>query len=139
MGFPLVNFLAGLRKPALIPFNYFSPGDSISWIESIPGGVTSINGLTGAVEIIAGSGITINTSSPNIQVVGNPLTLSSLTGTINGVNLVFTVPAFMANCLIFKNGVLQTSPLMYTISGTTVTFTYAFTPQPGDNLQCLTN
>src|ERR1700722_13681918 len=106
MGFPFVNFTAGLRKTALIPFNYFSPSDSISWIEGVPFGVgvNSINGLTGALFITAGTGITINTSSPNVQVQANAVTftLSSLTGTVNGVNLVFTVPAFTSTCLIFK-------------------------------------
>jgi hypothetical protein len=34
--FPFVNFTAGIRKPALIPYNYFSPGDSVNWIQSIP-------------------------------------------------------------------------------------------------------
>lgn len=34
MGFPFQNFLAANRKANLIPFSYFSPGDSISWIAS---------------------------------------------------------------------------------------------------------
>lgn len=34
IGFPFVNFLAANRKANLIPFNYFSPNDNISWIQS---------------------------------------------------------------------------------------------------------
>ena len=34
MGFPFVNFLAANRKANLIPFNLFSPDDSITWIQS---------------------------------------------------------------------------------------------------------
>ena len=31
----LVSFVAGLRKPALIPFGYFSPNDNISFIAGV--------------------------------------------------------------------------------------------------------
>jgi hypothetical protein len=46
--FPFVNFLAANRKTNLIPFGYFSPGDSVSWIEGsvtiIPYSTTTITG-----------------------------------------------------------------------------------------------
>lgn len=40
-----------------------------NYIEIPPsGGITSLNGLTGAVSIVAGSGISVVTSSPNITI-----------------------------------------------------------------------
>jgi hypothetical protein len=66
------------------------------------------------------------------------LTLVPLTGTVDGVNAVFTVSQpFAQTCLILKNGVQQSTPLMYTLIGSTVTFTPLFVPQVGDILQAM--
>jgi hypothetical protein len=61
------------------------------------------------------------------------------TGAINGVNAAFTLsqtPSPSASLTVFLNGVLQTSGVDYTASGTTVTFFTASIPQSGDILLC---
>lgn len=58
-------------------------------------------------------------------------------GAVNGINGVFTLtqaPAPAASLLLFRNGILQKPGLDYMISGNTVTFLSAATPQTGDLL-----
>ena len=56
------------------------------------------------------------------------------TGTVNGVNTVFTLPGTPGLLLLFKNGLLQNPGVGndYTITGGTITFTYA--PATGSTL-----
>lgn len=106
----LSNFTAATRKPFLIPFGFFSPGDNISWIYA-PGGA---------------GGISVD------------LTPVNMTGTIDGVNAAFTVPLPIVNGVaIFRNGDLQSASLAYSIVGQVVTFNGSNIPQIGDSLQCV--
>lgn len=94
--------------------------------------------------------IPFNFFSPNQEtswIAGLPasgvsLTPVNLTGTLDGVNAVFTVPGTITGGVaIYRNGVLL-DPVAganqaYTISGNTVTFNAANVPQVGDDLQAL--
>lgn len=70
-----------------------------------------------------GTGFPLNSSSPVAP-----------TGTINGVNVTFTLPTTPGPVvMIFRNGILQQGGgVDYTLSGSTVTFVVA--PLPGDIL-----
>jgi hypothetical protein len=51
MSYPFTNFTAASRKPNLIPFGYFSPGQSVTWIASNAAGVTfSQTPLVGTID-----------------------------------------------------------------------------------------
>lgn len=65
---------------------------------------------------------------------GTPVTL---TGTVDGVNTVFTSSITITNGIaIFRNGVLQQPGVMYSTSGSnTITFIFPYIPQTGDQLQ----
>jgi len=61
----------------------------------------------------------------------------TVAGTIDGTNTAFTLvnaPSPPAGLVLFRNGVVQKNGLDYTISGNTVTFVTAATPQPADVL-----
>jgi hypothetical protein len=58
-------------------------------------------------------------------------------GTVNGSNTSFTLsqaPNPVASLSLYRNGVLQTLIVDYTLSGTAIVFVPASTPQPGDVL-----
>lgn len=106
----LVNFVAQSRKSSLIASGYFSPNDSVAFIW------TPATGGSGA---------------------GTPVTL---TGTIDGSNLVFTSPVSVVNgIVVFRNGIYQQPTVAYNVSASTVTFTGGAnnTPEPGDVLMAL--
>jgi len=106
--YPFINFQAGLRKPALIPYHYFSPGDNISWIQSIPTGISYAQ--------------------------------SAVTGTINGVNRMFTIPGIFGGVIaVVRNGITLDPAVAYTLAGSTITFTNspAYIPQTGDDLMVI--
>jgi hypothetical protein len=105
--FPFTNFTAGLRKWSLIPFNYFSPGDNITWIQSPNFGPLSI-----AQPVLTGT-----------------LDGNNAVFTVPGI--------FNTLLQIQRNGVTQLLGTMYTLSGATVTFLDPYVPQPGDYLQAL--
>ena len=91
----LVNFEAGLRKPALIPFGLFSPGDNLGFIAGI-----DANGMLGyAVEapngVVSTPGTTFTfTFAPTI-VVFNGLSLFPPTDyTVVGVTVTLPFPAY---------------------------------------------
>lgn len=59
------------------------------------------------------------------------------TGSIDGVNAAFVLsaaPSPVGSLTLFRNGVLQTAGVDYTLSGATVTFVAASIPQTGDAL-----
>jgi hypothetical protein len=61
----------------------------------------------------------------------------SLSGTLDGVNLQFTLSAApnpASSLAVFRNGLLQKTGQDYTLNGQTVTFVSAAAPQPGDTL-----
>ena len=50
----------------------------------------------------------------------------AVTGLINGINAVFTLvraPAPAASLILYKNGLIQTAGINYTLVGATITFT----------------
>lgn len=59
----------------------------------------------------------------------------TVTGTVDGVNAVFTIPATTGLLYqIYKNGVLQEPNVMYTLVGNTITFLDPYVPQVGDHI-----
>jgi hypothetical protein len=100
----LVNFEASLRKPALVDFGLFSPDDNLAFIASLPS--------TGAGQYSTEQG--------------------TITGTINGVNLVFSLPLGVTPITVFRNGVLMTQGTDVTVVTHTITFNAGQTPQAGD-------
>jgi hypothetical protein len=69
----------------------------------------------------------------------NLVDAASLTGTADGTNLVFLLPAApvpASSLILFRNGLaLQAGGFDYTLSGSTVTFIAGEAPQPGDTLR----
>jgi len=62
----------------------------------------------------------------------------SVSGTIDGVNAVFTLSAVVSSLQLFKNGQLQNPGGDYTwTGGTAVTFVPGSIPAPGDTLLAL--
>lgn len=60
-------------------------------------------------------------------------------GTVNGVNTTFTLsqtPSPTASLYVYRNGVLQTPGVDYTLSGDVITFMSGFIPQTNDVLLC---
>lgn len=57
------------------------------------------------------------------------------TGTMNGTNLVFTIPVVPAEMQLFYNGIYQVETTDYTLTGTSITMTVA--PVSGDTLRAL--
>lgn len=91
MGFPFVNFTAGLRKPALKPFNYFGPNDSTAWIQGIPSGESTvtpagtINGTNATFTLPVGSNLVGLYKNGVLQTVNEMYT-------ITGVTITFVIP-----------------------------------------------
>lgn len=62
------------------------------------------------------------------------LAFHTLIGVIDGVNATFTldaVPPTGGIVMIFRNGIIQTQGVQYTLTGVTVTFQPGWVPQPG--------
>ena len=60
-------------------------------------------------------------------------------GTVNGVNATFTTsqtPAPTTSLAVYRNGLLMSSGIDYTLSGATITFLTASVPQTSDTLLC---
>ncbi|HTB18998.1 MAG TPA: hypothetical protein VK708_12835 [Bryobacteraceae bacterium] len=60
-------------------------------------------------------------------------------GTVNGVNGVFTLaqtPAPTASLAVYRNGLLMTAGVDYTLGGAVITFMTGLVPQTGDTLSC---
>jgi hypothetical protein len=93
VGFQLVNFTAAARKFQLIPSNYFSPDDSISWIWAPP--------------LPVGTGLQLNLQGP---INGVNTVFTSPAPVSNGI-------------LVFLNGLLLDPAISYTVAESTVTFT----------------
>jgi hypothetical protein len=61
------------------------------------------------------------------------------TGAINGVNAVFTLaqtPSPVTSLAVYRNGLLMSAGLDYTLSGAVITFMTGLVPQPSDTLSC---
>ena len=58
-------------------------------------------------------------------------------GAVDGANVAFTVsnaPTPASSLLLFRNGLLQKAGFDYSLSGSSITFVFAATPQPGDTM-----
>ena len=102
-------------------------------------------GTNGAVAYTSSTGVVswltltnpINQSAPTVPNFADGVVP---TGTINGTNSIFTLPAIpnpAASLLLQRNGLVlvQGASGDYTLSGTTVTFNTGATPNTGDSLQ----
>lgn len=76
--FLFTNFTAAERKPGLIPFNYFGPNDSISWIQGMP--AAALTALSGAID---GSNAVFTASGPPGEVLKN--------GVVQELGVMYTV------------------------------------------------
>jgi hypothetical protein len=70
----------------------------------------------------------------------NPLfiDLETPNGTMNGSNAAFSLakpPSPATSLLLFRNGLLQTAGVGYTLTGSSVSFQPGSVPQPGDLIQ----
>lgn len=79
------------------------------------------------------------TSIPWILRVAGPVFVDNvpLTGTIDGTNVVFTLPSVPnppASLMLHRNGIMLTAGTDFTLAAAVVTFLEAAAPQPGDGL-----
>jgi hypothetical protein len=90
----------------------------------------SVSNLTDLVNIIQASA---NTSTAGTLIEGE-----TPAGTINGTNASFTIattPTTTSSVMVFRNGILQSPAIDFTVTGKTISFSSASLPQTGDNLQ----
>lgn len=91
-------------------------------IEGAVGSATDclhVDGSSGA----CGGGVFVDQESPG--------------GVVDGSNVTFTLansPTPVLSLHLFRNGILQKAGFDYTLSGSTITFLFAATPQPGDTI-----
>ena len=84
----LVNFTSGLRKPALIPFGYFSPNDNLGFIAGLSTGPQYPTGVTNGVVVTPSNTFTFTFPPSELVVNGmslfppNDFTLSGTTVTL---------------------------------------------------------
>lgn len=97
------------------------------------GGVTSFNGLTGAVVLAAGANITLTPAGNTITIAstggggGTPFQ-ETPAGAVNNVNTVFTasqVPSSAAAFSLYLDGLIQDQGVDYTLVGAVATFAVA--------------
>jgi hypothetical protein len=93
--------------------------------------------LTTLTNTVAGLQATVNslTASANTAVFVDSETPG---GTVNGTNTSFTLansPSPATSFALYRNGLLQSPGVDYTLAGMTLTFLSASTPQTGDLLQ----
>lgn len=98
-----------------------------------PTGPTGYTGPAGAPGPAGGAGPTGYTGPAGPAGSGSTQ-LVTPTGTVNGSNLVFTLPVSTSGATVFING-LQVLRTGYTVSGTTLTFVVA--PETGDRVEAL--
>lgn len=91
-------------------------------IEGAVGSATDcvhVDGSTGT----CGGGVFVDQESPG--------------GVVDGANVTFTLanaPTPVLSLHLFRNGILQKAGFDYTLSGSTITFVFAATPQPADTI-----
>lgn len=66
------------------------------------------------------------------SIVGDEFIEETPGGTINGVNVTFTLSQIPDTLFLFVNGVYQTVGVDYTVSGSTITYLAGAIPQTGD-------
>lgn len=103
------------------------------------GGVSSLNGATGAVTIAAGSNISVSTAGGTITISGSASSATEVqevpSGIINSSNTTYTLantPVSNASVKLYLDGIFQRQGTNYTISGSTITMSTA--PTTGQQL-----
>jgi uncharacterized protein YoxC len=122
---------------------------------SVAANYTSISTLTTNLATVTSTvtGLSTSLTSLNNTVTGLQSTVNSLSaaantavfvdsetpgGSVNGTNNAFTLansPSPVSSFALFRNGLLQSPGVDYTLSGMAITFLTASTPQTGDILQ----
>jgi uncharacterized protein YoxC len=122
---------------------------------SVAANYTSISTLTTNLATVTSTvtGLSTSLTSLNNTVTGLQSTVNSLSaaantavfvdsetpgGSVNGTNTAFTLansPSPVSSFALFRNGLLQSPGVDYTLSGMAITFLTASTPQTGDILQ----
>jgi hypothetical protein len=107
---------------------------SLSIFNSVVDGLNLLIGnLTTTVTNLSNTvgGLTTGAINANFQDAETP------GGAVNGANQIFTLantPAAPVNLTLYRNGILQTNGMDYTLSGTTITFASGEAPQTRDAL-----
>ena len=100
----------------------------------------SLDQLTASVVALTAAAASTSTSTSSggtTTVASRPTQYStadgSLSGTIDGVNVTFPLPAAATVVAVYRNGLLMTQGASgdYTIAGSNIVFTASQTPQPG--------
>lgn len=92
----LVNFMAGLRKPALIPFGYFSPNDNIGFIASLDGATIYPTGTTDGIVSTPGHTF-VFASAPSFLVVNGMTLYPSIDYAISGFTVTLPFQLFVGD------------------------------------------
>jgi uncharacterized protein YoxC len=108
----------------------------------------TVNGVNTTVSGLSASITSLNNQVASLQTTLNNLTSGSVTasfadaetpgGTINGTTTAFTLanpPTPTGSLALYRNGLLQSPGVDFTLAGTSVTFTTASIPQTGDILE----
>ena len=109
---------------------------------------SSLSSLTSTVNTDGTSITTLNNEIAALTATVNSLSAGQTTaafvdaqtpsGTVNGTNTTFTLagrPAPTGSLEVYRNGLLQTSGVDYTVAGTTITFLSVSIPQSGDLIE----
>lgn len=95
-------------------------------------GVTSLNGLTGALTLVAGANITITPLGSNITIAstagGGTEAQETPAGLINSANTAFTLanlPIADASVKLYLDGLILEQGVEYTLAGAAITMTAA--------------
>ncbi|MGD0869099.1 MAG: hypothetical protein ABSB88_06080 [Bryobacteraceae bacterium] len=123
-------------------------GTAVS-VDSVKVAQANLPTIAGVILMTGGSGSLTYTTTPgdgqyirwNASMnAWQPVTFvdqETVSGTIDGTNVTFTLanaPGPSAGLVLFRNGIVQKAGQDYTLSGNTVTFVTAATPQPDDTL-----
>lgn len=115
-----------------------------SYLTALNSSLTSLTTLVDALSAtITNMSGTISNLSAQVSAVTSGVSNAAFSdgegpgGSINGTNATFTLaqtPANAASLMLFRNGLVQTNGLDYTLSGQTITFLGHDIPQSGDTL-----
>lgn len=105
---------------------------------TLPIPISDVTNLTTTLASLSSSISTLTTQVSSLTVT--PVFVDGETpgGTVNGANRSFTLansPSPAMSLDLYRNGLVQSAGVDYTISGNTITFLQVATPQPGDLLQ----
>jgi hypothetical protein len=116
-----------------------------SYLNAINGSLTSLSStVAGLNSMVSGLGSSVANLTTLVNNLGSASTnavfvdAESPAGTINGVNATFTLsqtPLSIGSLTVFRNGVMLTNGVDYTVSGSILAFARNAVPQTGDILQ----